>query len=165
VHDDMSADLAGLHSARPPRVAPVSSRDDLWHFRDRPRARAPEHGPLAPVSPLPLRRRPRGEVDAWADALLRRVPAALPSFGSPKWLASPEAVRVASCVAAALSWRRHCSAEQVAEDLRAELAAADRLVLERLKGAAVDVSQALDWTAEAALPSHAELQRRRGHRT
>lgn len=163
MHADMSAALDGLHRARPRRVAPVNSRDGLCEFRDHQHARAPEHGALAPVLPLPRRRRPRDEVDVWADALLRRAPAAPPSFGGPEWLAAPEAVRVASCVAAALSWRRHCSQEQVAEDLRAELAAADRLVLERLKSAAVDVSQALDWEAEAALPSHAELQRRRGN--
>jgi len=87
------------------------------------------------------------EVSPWAAvrlaALGRRTSTPVPPYGSPKWdaLADDEPAKYAALVRGAEAWRQHCSPEQVAADLRRELADVDRQTHERLRATSNDVSE------------------------
>jgi hypothetical protein len=89
----------------------------------------------------------------------------VPRYGHPGWRALPwrDRRKWAAALIAAECWRDHCSAERVAADLRASMAAEDRAVLSRLRRTSAEVREALNASSSgwARGPSHAELVRRR----
>ncbi len=97
-----------------------------------------------------------------------------PRYGSPAWDALPDQDprRAASITVAAEAWRRHCSPEQVAADLLAEMAHSDLDMARRIRETAWDVHAALHpamWDINGPIPgeprqpspSYAELAQRR----
>ncbi len=58
----------------------------------------------------------------------------------------------------AFAWREYQRAESAAF-LIAEQIERDQRIAERM--ASIEISKAVDWTAQSSRPSHAELQRRR----
>lgn len=104
----------------------------------------------------------------WIGTMLRRYdPAGVaPRFGSAAWLAlsADDPLRVAGVIRAAGAWVQHCSRAQVEADLREQLAAEDRAVVERIRQCSYDVSAAADWDAVARQPTFDELARRRAYR-
>lgn len=88
-----------------------------------------------------------------------------PAYGSPEWSALPDGHpdKARSVIDAAEAWRRHCSADEVAERIRAELDAIDLAAGDRLKELSADIAEAgADrWHLIANGPTYVEMQRRR----
>lgn len=101
-----------------------------------------------------------------ARHLLSRVPAGVdvPRYGSTEWdeLDEQDPRRAAAVITAAEAWRRHCSPEQVAEDLRQQLVDEEEAVWRRIRELSWDLSASGDWEAIARRPTYAELCDRRG---
>lgn len=107
-----------------------------------------------------------GVLTSWEASRVRSVEASfgrLPIYDSAEWyaLGPRDPRRWASVVRAAACWRTDSRLDKIAQRLDEEMARVDRLVLEHVRAASHDVSQATDWSAIAQQPSHTELQRRR----
>ena len=98
------------------------------------------------------------DVERWARQLMRAVSGPLPLYGSCDWEASLPAVRVASCVRAAETWRRESDPHVIAARLDLELEVAwayeerDYAVMRKV---------ARMVQGMAGQPTHAELVERR----
>ena len=88
----------------------------------------------------------------------------LPRYGSSEWAQPPhhDLRRNASVYMAAECWRDHLSPPRIADDRRDELSTIEAVPARQAKLSSWDISAQVDWRAEAAMPTYAELQRRRG---
>ncbi|MDV7099705.1 DUF2742 domain-containing protein [Gordonia amicalis] len=83
----------------------------------------------------------------WARAHLRSD--SIPTFGDAAWcaLGDDDPRKLASAVRAAVAWATETA--MLPAILAAQLAADDATVLDRIKGASLDVSSAADWSTVA----------------